>query len=149
MAKSFFTESEQEMIVESIRRAEKNTSGEIRVHIEAICDGDPVNRAKAVFEALGMHTTALKNGVLLYLAYESKKFAFIGDSGIHEKVAQQFWDEETAQMARRFKDGKFCDALCKAIEDTGMQLKHYFPYQSNDTNELSNDISFGDGGKDA
>lgn len=148
MAKTFFSASEQEQIIEAIRKAELNTSGEIRVHIEALCEGDPVARAKTLFEQLGMDATALKNGVLLYLAYESKKFALIGDSGIHEKVSQAYWEREIGLMTARFKEGKNCEALCLAIEDTGNQLKQYFPYQHDDADELSNDISFGHGGKD-
>src|SRR6478735_3091048 len=91
MSKTFFTETEQQQIIEAIKQAELNTSGEIRLHIEPTCDGDPYERAQKVFESLGMQTTELKNGVLFYLAYKSKKFAIIGDKGIHEKVSQQFW----------------------------------------------------------
>ena len=83
MSKTFFTGTEQTQIIESIRLAELNTSGEIRLHIEAHCEGEPYTRAKIVFEELGMHATEQKNGVLFYLAYTDHKFAILGDRGIH------------------------------------------------------------------
>lgn len=149
MAKTFFTETEQQQIVEAIRQAELNTSGEIRLHVEARCKGDAYQRAKSVFEGLGMHKTALKNGVLFYLAYQDKKFAILGDKGIHEKVSQQFWDEEKELLLQYFKQQQHAEGLCLAINQAGEKLKQYFPYASDDTNELSNDISFGKGGNDA
>jgi len=145
MSKTFFTEAEQQQIVEAIKHAEFNTSGEIRVHIEPKCDGDAYERAKVVFESLGMDATELKNGVLFYVAYKDKKFAILGDKGIHEKVSQQFWDAEKELMLTHFKESKFAEGISKAIADAGEKLKLHFPYSSNDTNELSNEISFGGG----
>jgi uncharacterized membrane protein len=145
MSKNFFSEAEQQEIVEAIKQAELNTSGEIRVHIEPTCDGDAYDRAKTVFESLGMHATELKNGVLFYIAYKSHKFAILGDKGIHEKVSQQFWDAEKELLLTHFKEDKYAIGLCKAIGDAGTKLKEHFPYADNDTNELSNDISFGGG----
>src|SRR5688572_4407172 len=94
MPREFFTQQQQNLIVDAIKLAESNTSGEIRVHIEPTCEGDPYERGKKLFVQLGMHATELKNGVLFYLAYQDKKFAVLGDSGIHEKVTEAFWDEE-------------------------------------------------------
>jgi uncharacterized membrane protein len=145
MAKTFFTEAEQQQIVEAIKKAELNTSGEIRVHIEPDCKVDPYERAKEVFEKLGMHATAQKNGVLFYVAYADKKFAILGDKGLHEKVHQNFWDKEKELLLEHFKEGQYCIGLSKAIADAGEKLKQHFPYQSDDTDELSNDISFGGG----
>ena len=144
MAKQFFTEPEQQKIVEAIKNAEQQTSGEIRVHVEPDCKGDAYHRAKDVFEKLGMHATELKNAVLFYIAYKDKKFAILGDKGIHEKVTQHFWDEVKELMRADFKNGKYSDGLCLGIEKTGEKLKTYFPHQIDDTNELSNDISFGE-----
>lgn len=143
MPKTFFTEAQQQQIVEAIRLAELNTSGEIRVHLEAKCEGDAYAHAKTVFEQLGMHNTEQKNGVLIYLAYDDKKFAILGDSGIHEKVSQQFWDHEKELLLSHFKQEEYAEGLCKVIAQAGQKLKIHFPYQDNDTNELSNDISFG------
>jgi uncharacterized membrane protein len=144
MAKDFFSETERLQIIDAIKQAELNTSGEIRVHIEPTCDGDAYERGMKVFESLGMHATELKNGVLFYVAYQSKKFAILGDKGIHEKVSQQFWDAEKEVLLNHFKDNQYAAGLCKAIADAGSKLKQYFPYADNDTNELSDDISYGE-----
>ena len=145
MAKQFFSEEEQQKIISAIQNAEQQTSGEIRVHVEPDCKGDPYHRAKEIFEKLGMHATELKNGVLFYVAYKDKKFAILGDKGIHEKVTQHFWDEVRELMKVEFKNGKYCDGLCLGIRKAGEKLQANFPYQNNDTNELSNEISFGGG----
>lgn len=143
MAKNFFTDTEQQQIVEAIKQAELNTSGEIRVHIEPTCEGDAYERAQKIFESLGMHATDLQNGVLFYVAYKSKKFAILGDKGIHEKVSQQFWDGTKEMMQTLFKQEQFAKGLCEGIAQAGEKLKAHFPYAADDSNELSNDISFG------
>jgi len=143
MSELFFSKEQQDKIVGAIQEAELNTSGEIRVHLEPNCTIDAVERAKLVFEELKMHETELKNGVLFYLAYSDKKFAIIGDSGIHEKVSDAFWNEEKELMKTYFSQKQFTEGLCIAIEKAGQKLKENFPYQVNDTNELSNEISFG------
>ena len=147
MPREFFTTKQQNQIIDAIKLAETNTSGEIRVHVEPHCEGDPYEQGKKVFVQLGMHATNLKNGVLFYLAYKDKKFSVMGDSGIHEKVTDAFWNEEKQIMQEHFRNGMFTEGLCKAIILAGAKLKMYFPYQEGDANELSNDISFG--GKDA
>lgn len=135
--------TEQKLVAQAIAAAEKNTSGELRVHIEKVCTQDPMQRAVAVFEQLGMQRTAERNGVLIYLALESTQLAIIGDKGINEKVPSDFWDSTRDLMIKHFKEGQITTGLCAAISEAGAQLAAYFPYQDNDQNELSNDISFG------
>jgi uncharacterized membrane protein len=100
--------------------------------------------AKEVFVLLKLHETRLRNGVLFYLALESHKFAILGDAGINEVVAPNFWQEIKDTMRSHFKQGLFTEGLCKGILMAGQELKAHFPYQANDKNELSDDISFGD-----
>ena len=90
-----------------------------------------------------MNKTELRNGVLFYLAVKSRKFAILGDSGINAKVPEDFWDKIKEDMAAHFKKGEFTEGLVKGIEEAGKSLKAYFPYKSDDVNELSDDISFG------
>jgi len=142
-AKNFFTPEEQEDIRQAILNAELDTSGEIRVHIENICNGDVMNRAAYVFKHLGMHKTHLRNGVLIYLAIRNRKFAIIGDRGIHKVVPENFWDDIKLGMLNYFRDSEFCEGLCYAILAAGEQLKKHFPYRKEDINELPDDISFG------
>lgn len=140
----FLSKSEQSQIVKAIESAELNTSGEIRVHLESSCTGDPVARTVYLFGKLGMHKTRERNGVLIYIAWKSHKFAIIGDSGINSKVPENFWEEEKEILLSFLKEGKVADGLTEVIKLAGNKLKEFFPYQQDDTNEQSNEISFGD-----
>lgn len=141
-ASSFFTEEDQTKILSAVKEAEEETSGEIRVHIETSCSGDVLDRAAWIFGKLGMHKTALRNGVLFYLAVVDKKFAVIGDAGINAKVPVDFWDKAKEMMLTNFKAGSFTEGLAKGILMAGEQLKTHFPHQSDDVNELPDEISF-------
>jgi uncharacterized membrane protein len=139
------TEEQELEIIEAIGQAEANTSGEIRVHIENNCPGDPLDRAAEVFASLHMHKTKLRNGVLFYVALKSHKFAVIGDAGINAVVPDNFWDETKSHVLAQFKNGSYNTGLVKGILMAGEQLRTYFPFDPDtDTNELKNDISFGD-----
>jgi uncharacterized membrane protein len=138
----FLTEEQEAKIISAIRDAEKNTSGEIRVHIENSTLKDPLQRAKEVFYYLKMDQTKDKNGVLFYLAVHDKKFAILGDTGIDEKVPNDFWDSITNIVLNEFKKGNYADGLMKGIIETGQKLKEYFPYQDSDINELTDEISY-------
>lgn len=139
----FLTAPQEQQIIEAIKTAEKNTSGEIRVHIEKTTEKPPMERALEVFYSLKMDTTKLRNGVLLYIAVESKKLAIIGDEGINNKVPEYFWETEKELVISHFLNGEFAKGIELAIIEVGEKLKDFFPYQSNDTNELSNEISKG------
>lgn len=141
----FLTAEQQNSVVEAVRLAEKGTSGEIRIHIDAVCDGNPVQRAEQVFFALGMDKTALRNGVLIYLACESKVFAVIGDKGINDLVPENFWDDVILAMTEKFRAGHFAEGLSVAAVMAGEKLKEFFPYQDDDVNEQPDEISFGGG----
>ena len=142
---ALFTEQQQKRVQDAIAQAELNTSGEIRVHIDKRCKEEPMTKAIAVFEKLGMHKTEQRNAVLFYLAMEDKKLAILGDKGINEAVPTNFWDEIRDLMVSHFKKGEFTEGLSKGIVMAGEQLKTAFPYQSDDTNELSNELTFEDG----
>ncbi|WP_026463601.1 TPM domain-containing protein [Adhaeribacter aquaticus] len=142
--KDTITPEDEIQIVNAIKEAENNTSGEIRVHIENTCEIDTLDRATQVFAYLHMHQTKLRNGVLFYVALKSHKFAVLGDAGINAVVPPNFWHEITNLVVGFFKQGKYAEGLSKGILMAGEQLKAYFPYQEGaDTNELDNNISFG------
>lgn len=139
-----FGEADQKRIVAAIHQAELQTSGEVRVHIEAQCPTDDVlERAQELFAELGLHRTALQNGVLFYLATQNRKFAVIGDKGIDQKVPAGFWNDVKDTLRGHFSAGRFTEGFCAGIELAGYQLKTYFPRQADDANELPDDISFG------
>jgi uncharacterized membrane protein len=139
----FLTKEEEQEIVEAIRMAEKNTSGEIRVHIEKTTSMDAYDRAMEVFHELKMDETELQNGVLIYLAVEDRHFVICGDKGINDVVQDDFWNCTRDIMVAEFKKGDFKQGLIDGITRAGEQLQKYFPWQEGDTNELSNEISRG------
>jgi uncharacterized membrane protein len=140
----FLTQEEEQEIVQAIQIAEKDTSGEIRVHIEKTTSIDAFDRALEVFHLLKMDETQLKNGVLIYLAVDDKSFVICGDEGINDVVVNDFWNSTKDAMAVHFKKGDFKQGLIDGILKAGEQLKTYFPYQEGDVNELSNEISKGE-----
>ncbi|MDC9723695.1 MAG: TPM domain-containing protein [Urechidicola sp.] len=139
----FFTSDEEQQVINAIKTAETNTSGEIRVHIEKATEKDALERATEVFYDLKMNETELQNGVLFYVATESHHFAVLGDKGINELVADNFWDSEKELALSHFKKREFAKGLELAILEAGKKLQEFFPYQSDDTNELSDEISKG------
>jgi len=140
---NFLNTADEELIIAAIKEAENNTSGEIRVHIEKSTNKPPLDRALEVFYLLEMDRTEQRNGVLIYIATESKKFAILGDEGINKLIPDDFWNAEKELMHSHFKKGAFAKGLELAIFEVGKKIKDFFPYQSNDTNELSDEISKG------
>jgi uncharacterized membrane protein len=141
--KHLFNSSEKKQIVAAIAAAEMRTSGEIRVHIEPLCRGDVLARAAEVFHKLEMHKTEKRNGVLIYLAYEDRRFAIAGDKGINDVVPADFWDSTRNEMSKYFKQGQFESGVIHGINEAAKHLEIYFPHQAGDKNELSNEISEG------
>ena len=141
-ASSFFTAEEKEKVLASIREAEKETSGEIRIHVDDECREEVLDRAAWIFKKLGMEKTDERNGVLFYLAVSDRKFAILGDSGINAKVPAGFWDCVSELLTKNFKEGKFTEGLSAGIILAGQQLKKHFPYKKEDINELTDEISF-------
>ena len=141
-ASTFFSKEQQAQILASVKEAELETSGEIRVHIETSLKGDVLDRAAWLFKKMGMDKTAERNGVLFYLAVSDRKFAIIGDAGIDAKVPAGFWDEISELLKKNFKEGKFTEGLSEGIIIAGNQLKTHFPHRLDDVNELPDEISF-------
>ncbi len=142
--KKFFSKDEQKKVVEAIKQAEKETSGEIRVHLESKCKGDALERAVKMFGKLKMHKTELRNGVIIYLAVQDRKFAIFGDKGINEVVPENFWEDVKEVMKAYFIKSEFVEGLTRGIAMIGEKLKEFFPYQQDDVNELSDEISMGE-----
>jgi uncharacterized membrane protein len=139
----FLSAEDEKAIVDAIQQAENNTSGEIRVHIENSSEKPPLERAQEVFHFLGMHATAARNGVLFYVGVQDRSFAIIGDEGIDKAVEPDFWDCTKDVVIDNFKGGRFKEGLIAGILRAGERLKAYFPYTSEDANELPDIISRG------
>jgi uncharacterized membrane protein len=143
--KHFFSTKENERIVAAIKEAEKRTSGEIRIYVESRCRFmNPVDRAAELFYKLKMEKTALRNGVLLYIAIKDRQLAIFGDEGIHKKVGDEFWNEAVKHILSQFNAAQFCNGIVNIITKVGEALHKYFPYNpQTDKNELPDDIVFG------
>ncbi len=138
---NFFTPEEGNRIVEAIREAEKNTSGEIRVHLEANCKGETMKTAQKTFKVLGMKKTTARNGVLFFIVPERKNFVILGDEGINSVVPPHFWEDIKEVLQQCFREGQFEKGITQGIQMVGEKLKAYFPYDNQDTNELPDEIS--------
>lgn len=138
----FFTADQEARIIQAIKSFERRTSGEIRVHIERKLRRPPLDEAARVFEALSMHKTALRNGVLILVAPQQHAFAIFGDEGIYQKAGQQLWDQAAEAMKAHFAKGDLVTGLIEGIGLAGEALAQHFPFQEGDINELPDDISY-------
>jgi uncharacterized membrane protein len=139
----FLTEEEKKQVDEAVKKAERETSGEIKLFIDRFCWGKIEDKVLRVFRRLGLSRTKERNGVLIYLVTTNREFAIYGDEGINKKVPENFWDRIKDSMQEGFSRGDFGKAIAEAIETIGLQLKAYFPYRQDDKNEISNKIEYG------
>ena len=145
MALADFIPSEgQRRIADAITAAERHTTGEICVHVTPRCRGDVVKRATRTFNRLHLYKTKRRNAVLIFIAYEDRKFAILGDTAINEAVPEGFWDGEVEELGRFLSAGRQVDGICEVVARIGERLSQYFPGERDDENELSNEVSFDD-----
>ena len=139
--KTFLDQLEHDRIVGAIKAAEARTSGEIRIYVQrGELDGDAFDYAQRKFRQLGMEQTRERNAVLIFVAPRARKFAVIGDEGVHKKCGDEFWQDLVEKMREHFQHEQFTDALVEAIESTGQLLARYFPKSSDRGNELPDSI---------
>ena len=143
LVEDFLTLDEEQDIVSAIRLAEKNTSGEIRVHIEASTNLPHFERALAIFHQLKMFNTKQQNAVLLYVAINDQKFVIYGDKGINDVVPKNFWNTTKEVIEEEFKKGQFKQGIIEGVLMAGQELKDHFPWHIDDVDELSNEVSKG------
>lgn len=136
-----FNDQARSEVEEAIRQAERSTSAEIRVHAEDRCNEDPLDRAAFIFAQLGMHDTALRNGVLIYVSLTDQKVAIIGDAGIHSHTEKNFWNEAIHAMTTLFREQKIIDGVIAGVKMCGNKLALHYPISHQDSNELSNEVT--------
>jgi uncharacterized membrane protein len=146
--RALFSDADLEAIAAAVAAAERETSGEIRVHLErrlprprGTGPQDALTRATEVFNRLGMHTTSERNAVLVYLAVEDRKLAIAGDAGVHARVGDEYWQRVRDAMIDRLRGGRPRDAVLHAVAEVGDVLRRFFPRRPDDRNELSNQVS--------
>ena len=142
--KHFFSKEENDTIVQSIRDAEKQTSGELRIFVESRCKYvEPLDRAAEIFTKLKMGNTELRNGVLFYVAIKDKQLAIFADSGIHDAAGHQYWNDVVTGILSVFKKDSIVHGITATIAAVGEALKTHFPYDKEvDKNELPDEIIF-------
>ena len=139
--REFLTKLEDDRIIQAIREAESRTSGEIRVLIQrGKLKSDPLVAAQSKFHRLGMHKTRGRNSVLIFVAPRVHKLAVVGDTAIHEKCGDEFWQRVVKTMRKHFQNEEFSDALVEAVKKIGGILERHFPRTHDDANELPDDI---------
>lgn len=140
----FLTDEQEQRIISAIADAENRTSGELRLHIEPKCKGDPLVRAARIFHELGMDETQSQNGVLIYIATDDHKAAVYAGKGIHTQVEDGFWSDVLNIILQHFKEEEYETGIIEGITKVGFKLKELFPYRKDDVNELSDEISYHD-----
>jgi uncharacterized membrane protein len=141
--RKFLSDADLDAIVVAIAQAEAATSGEIRVHLDVWCPGEPRARAALVFEQLGMTRTAERSGALVYVSLEDRKLAVIGDRGLNERVGQGYWDALVARMSGELREGRLPAGVVAAVQELGAILRAHFPRRPDDRNELGDQVSLG------
>ncbi|WP_207495509.1 TPM domain-containing protein [Aridibaculum aurantiacum] len=143
--RQFFTPEQQALMVEAIKEAERNTSGEVRVFIESKCEYvNAVDRAQEIFFNLQMEKTQDRNAVLLYMAMDDHQLALFADEGIYQRLGKQYWEEEVRKIISEIKKDHLVEGICTIVTDIGQALKEQFPYDDKgDKNELPDEIIFG------
>lgn len=141
----FFTQEENQFIVQAVKEAEHQTSGEVRVFVESRCSWvDAIDRAAEIFFSLKMEKTEQRNAVLVYVAIKDRQLAVFGDEGIHQKVGDEYWNKVVKLMISHFNKENFAEGIRHCVLDVGEALKNYFPYNKDtDKNELPDGIEFG------
>jgi uncharacterized membrane protein len=137
----FLDEADLDAVSAAIATAEARTSAEIRVHLDVRCPGEALARAALIFERLGMHRTAARNGVLIYVSIEDHKLAVLGDRGIHERVGQTYWDGLVETVIGHFRGQRFREGLVHAVVEVGAALRRHFPRRPDDVDELPDRVS--------
>ncbi|QQR80263.1 MAG: TPM domain-containing protein [Deltaproteobacteria bacterium] len=135
------TKEEEKRVVDSIQKAEAQTSGEIRVHLKKNIKKSVYEEACETFESLGMTKTTERNGILIFLVTSQKQFSIVGDVGIHQKVGESFWNHIRDAMQDHFKKGDFAQGLVHGVQKCGEELAKFFPHQENDRNELPDQVT--------
>jgi uncharacterized membrane protein len=143
--REFFSAADKAQIVEAIRMAEKETSGEIRIYVESKnAYMDAIDRAAEVFFKLKMQETDHRNAVLLYIAMKDHELALFADEGIYQKAGKAYWDDKVKKMLSQFTKENISNGIAQCVKEIGETLKEKFPYiPTEDKNELPDEIVFG------
>ena len=71
------------------------------------------------------------------------KLALFADEGIYQRLGAKYWNDEVRKIIGAFTKDDYTGGICAVIKDIGEALNEQFPYESNDKNELPDEIIFG------
>ena len=90
------------------------------------------------FLAHGLHLTENRTGVLIFASIAERYVEIIADSGIHQKVGPQVWQQAVDVMIAAIKDGRPGDGFVAAVEHCAEVLAQHFPPGAINRDELAN-----------
>ena len=125
--KHFHKAIDQGRVLQAIRDAEEGSTGDIVLLITHKKVEDPLAEANKTFQKLNLNAASDKNSVLILLAPESRKFAFVSGPALHEKVGHAWWNGITSILSQHFKEKRYNEGLLAALEKVGSALKTHFP----------------------
>lgn len=141
---NFLTAPEASLVDNAIKEAEGNTSAEIKLVVVRHCWDSLYKKAARIFKKLELQNTEQRNCVLVLLSTANREFLIYGDKGIHEKVGQGFWDDVRTEMLEKFRLDEFGQGIADGIRAIGEKLCEHFPKETNDQNEVPNEIAYED-----
>lgn len=141
LARELFSEQDLEDLHRAIAEAEKKTSGEIKLDFEYDVQRDSLHHAERIFEALGLTATRERNATLIVMFLKDRKFAVVGDEGIHKRVPIDFWQSVVRKIEDRFRENQFRQGLLEGIAELAEKLSVHFPCAGDDRDEIDNRIA--------
>ncbi len=138
----FLTQDESFAIKNAIAEAEKNTTAEIKFILCRHCWRNLRKKTVKVFQQFGLDQTRDRNCILIMLVIANREFVIYGDSGINEKVGDDFWEAEKDIMAKAFKENRFGEGIAGAVKNIGEKLTQFFPVipGEENVNEISDEV---------
>jgi uncharacterized membrane protein len=88
-----------------------------------------------------MTRTRDRNGVLFFVSVRDHRVAVIGDSGIHSRVPENFWEDVVRVVEMNFAESRFTEGLIEGIAMAAGKLAEHFPPRPGDVNELPDSLS--------
>jgi len=134
--RTFLSRIDDGAVVAAIVRAEKKTSGQIRVFVSHHKVVNAVSAAQRHFLRLGMDRTRGHNAVLIFVAPKSRQFAIIGDQAVHERCGEEFWKRVAGEMTEYFRQSQWTRAIVHGVATAGSVLAEHFPSEPGGGNEL-------------
>jgi uncharacterized membrane protein len=130
-----------DIIEQSVQLAELDTTSEFKVHLEKNCIGSVTERAMFVFEQLQLSKTRQRNAVLIYVAFEVRKFHIVYDQGVLKVLPAMIKQKADHILMDNLRNDRIAEGIIEVIEFLGKALGHLFPYNPCNKNEIDDKVS--------